>query len=81
MKVIAYGCEYECASAKKTADSVFLYNENGNEIGAFRGISDMSEYTVEDGEWTKQEPIPTQLDRVEAQTTYTAMMTDTLLEV
>lgn len=27
------------------------------------------------------EPEPTQLDRVEAQATYTAMMTDTLLEV
>lgn len=26
-------------------------------------------------------PQPTQLDRIEAQTTYTAMMTDTLLEV
>lgn len=29
----------------------------------------------------EQEPDPTQLDRVEAQVTYTAMMTDTLLEV
>ena len=33
---------------------------------------------IDDGE---PEPEPTQLDRVEAQTTYTAMMTDTLLEV
>lgn len=30
---------------------------------------------------TEPEPAPTQLDRVEAQVTYTAMMTDTLLEV
>ena len=29
----------------------------------------------------KSEPVPSQLDRVEAQLTYTAMMTDTLLEV
>ena len=36
------------------------------------------EYTVEDD--GKPEPAPTQLDRLEAQTTYTAMMTDTLLE-
>lgn len=36
------------------------------------------EYTVEDD--GKPEPAPTQLDRIEAQTTYTAMMTDTLLE-
>ena len=37
------------------------------------------EYTVEDIE----DPIvePTQLDQIEAQVTYTAMMTDTLLEV
>ena len=28
----------------------------------------------------KPEPEPTQLDRIEAQLTYTAMMTDTLLE-
>ena len=37
------------------------------------------EVTVE--EVTDEETEPTQLDRVEAQATYTAMMTDTLLEV
>lgn len=36
------------------------------------------EYTVEDD--GAPEPAPTQLDRIEAQTTYTAMMTDTLME-
>lgn len=36
------------------------------------------EYTIEDD--GEPEPAPTQLDRIEAQTTYTAMMTDTLLE-
>lgn len=30
---------------------------------------------------TEESPEPTQLDRIEAQVTYTAMMTDTLLEV
>ena len=36
------------------------------------------EYTIE---YIPDEPQePTQLDRIEAQTTYTAMMTDTLLE-
>ena len=35
------------------------------------------EYTIEDD--GKPEPAPTHLDRIEAQTTYTAMMTDTLL--
>ena len=36
------------------------------------------EYTIEDD--GKPEPAPTQLDRIESQVTYTAMMTDTLLE-
>ena len=36
------------------------------------------EYTIEDD--GRPEPAPTQLDRIEAQTAYTAMMTDTLME-
>lgn len=39
------------------------------------------EYTIEDDGRPKPDEQPTQLDRVEAQATYTAMMTDTLLEV
>ena len=38
------------------------------------------EYTIEDDGEPEPEPEPTQLDRVEAQAVYTAMMTDTLLE-
>ena len=34
-----------------------------------------------DADYVKPESIPTQLDRIEAQVTYTAMITDTLLEV
>lgn len=49
---------------------------------------DLYEYLYVDGDFIhdplpKQEeetPAPTQLDRVEAQTMYTALMTDTLLE-
>lgn len=48
----------------------------------------VSDYRYVDGEYiydpvyiTDVEEIPTQLDRIEAQVTYTAMMTDTLLEV
>lgn len=37
-------------------------------------------YTIED-DGVEEVAEPTQLDRVEAQVTYTAMMTDTLLEV
>lgn len=36
------------------------------------------EYTVEDN--GKPEPAPTQIDRIEAQVAYTALMTDTLME-
>lgn len=38
------------------------------------------EYTIEDDGQPDPADVPTQLDRVEAQVTYTAMMTDTLLE-
>ena len=38
------------------------------------------EYTIDDDGEPEPEPEPTQLDRVEAQAVYTAMMTDTLLE-
>ena len=36
------------------------------------------EYTIEDD--GKPEPAPTQIDRIEAQVAYTALMTDTLME-
>jgi hypothetical protein len=39
-----------------------------------------SEYAVED-DGIEEIPTPSQLDIIEAQVTYTAMMTDTLLEV
>lgn len=49
---------------------------------------DTADYCYVDGEFiydpipvVETEEIPTQLDRIEAQVAYTAMMTDTLLEV
>lgn len=39
------------------------------------------EYTIEDDGQPDPAAEPTQLDRIEAQVAYTAMMTDTLLEV
>lgn len=36
------------------------------------------EYTIEDD--GEPEPAPTQIDRIEAQVAYTALMTDTLME-
>ena len=52
------------------------WNEANEEIAKAEAYN--GEYTIEDD--GKPEPAPTQLDRIEAQTTYTAMMTDTLME-
>lgn len=64
--------------------------EREAEIVGCLGYGDL---TVEDGKFVdfvprpelipapEEDTTPTQLDRVEAQVTYTAMMTDTLLEV
>lgn len=46
-----------------------------------KGIAHNGEYTVVDDGQAEPAEEPTQLDRVEAQVTYTAIMTDTLLEV
>lgn len=51
------------------------YSEENVEIAKEQSYN--GEYTIEDIPDEPQEP--TQLDRIEAQTTYTAMMTDTLL--
>lgn len=64
-------------------EQVFLrasmpYSEANEELAkreAFNG-----EYTIED-DGVEEVNEPTQLDRMEAQVAYTAMMTDTLLEV
>lgn len=48
-------------------------NEKIAKAEAYKG-----EYTIEDD--GEPEPSPTQIDRIEAQVAYTAMMTETLLE-
>lgn len=55
------------------------YSEKNCETA--RSKSYNGEYTIEDDGEPEPTQEPTQLDRVEAQATYTAMMTDTLLEV
>ena len=62
--------------AIKCSDDVFEVNLAIAQADAYNG-----EYTIEDDGQPEPELEPTQLDRVEAQATYTAMMTDTLLEV
>ena len=52
------------------------------EVAEINGVMTVTKWTagtVPEPE-PEQEPEPTQLDRVEAQVVYTAMMTDTLLE-
>lgn len=51
-------------------------NEERAKAEAYKG-----EYAIEDNGLPEPAETPTQLDRVEAQLAYTAMMTDTLLEV
>lgn len=51
-----------------------------NEVVAARE-ADNGEYTVVDDGQPEPVEAPSQLDAIEAQVTYTAMMTDTLLEV
>lgn len=54
------------------------WNEVNEE--ATKREADNGEYTIED-DGVEEIIEPTQLDIIEAQVTYTAMMTDTLLEV
>lgn len=87
MKIIKYkflSCEVNHGTEEEpNIEQIFLnksmsWNE-GNEETAKREAYN-GEYTVED-DGVEKTVEPTQLDRVEAQVAYTAMMTDTLLEV
>ena len=53
------------------------WNETNEEIAKKEAHN--GEYTIEDDGQPEAESNPTQLDIIEAQVTYTAMMTDTLL--
>lgn len=55
------------------------YSEANEEIAKREAYN--GEYTIEDDGQPEPEAQPTQMDVIEAQVTYTAMMTDTLLEV
>ena len=55
------------------------YTEANEEIAKREAYN--GEYTIEDDGQPEPEAQPTQMDVIEAQVTYTAMMTDTLLEV
>lgn len=54
------------------------WNETNEEIAKLEAYG--GEYIIEDDGQPELNQTPTQLDIIEAQVTYTAMMTDTLLE-
>lgn len=78
MVMTVYGQEIPCQRAEKGADYVRAFDENGVCVFEATKVKSFEGYALEVGAWSEAEP--TQLDRIEAQTTYTAMMTDTLLE-
>ena len=57
----------------------FPWSETNEEIAKREAYN--GEYTIEDDGQPDPADTPSQLDVIEAQVTYTAMMTDTLLEV
>lgn len=80
MKVKIDGFEYLCDSAKRTKTAVII--TNGEHTSTFSGMNVVETAEVIEGKWEYDALAePTQADRIEAQVTYTAMMTDTLLEV
>ena len=85
MKVKIDGAVYECVSAKRTQTEVILTVDgtDGKKYdSSFSGCNIVETAVVIDSAWEHDVfAEPSQADRIEAQVTYTAMMTDTLLEV
>ena len=85
MKLIRYNLctRVNCGTEEKPQWNDILYpvsmpwNEVNEEIAKKEAWN--GEYTIED-DCVEEVATPTQLDIIEAQVTYTAMMTDTLLE-
>lgn len=83
MKVIKYqlctevnrGTEEEPNIEKVCSDVVMAWSAAAEEIA--KKEADGGKYTIEDD--GRPEPEPSQLDRIEAQAAYTALMTDTLI--
>lgn len=74
-KIISY--KFKPATGQPLTEKALDWSEANEEIAKKEAYN--GEYIIEDD--GQPETSPTQLDRVEAQVTYTAMMTDTLLEV
>lgn len=74
---INHGTEEEPKIEQIFLEKSMGWSEANEEIAKKEAYN--GEYTIEDD--GQPEPAPSQLDVIEAQVTYTAMMTDTLLEV
>lgn len=73
---VNHGTEDE-PKIEQVCSAVTLGWSEGNEKIA-KAEAYNGEYTIEDD--GEPEPAPTQIDRIEAQVAYTALMTDTLME-
>lgn len=74
-----YNPETEEVEQQLSLAEVSIKNPTDSDFKKAIEIAYNGEYTIEDD--GTPEPAPSQLDVIEAQVTYTAMMTDTLLEV
>lgn len=72
--------KYKLKNEDGIVQDVGLQYSEGNEA-LVKEIALDGVYTVEDDGMSDPSETPSQLDIIEAQVTYTAMMTDTLLEV
>ena len=79
MKIIKYNLCTELPDGFKTLNAVQMGWSAENEAIA-KAESHNGQYTIEDDGQPDPSSIPSQLDRVEAQVNYTAMMTNTLME-
>ena len=85
MKLTYNGKTYDCVSAEKKQNEIVIHTGkvmDGEDI-VYHIFGDIKfdKVVLEGGTWLNETAEPTQLDIIEAQVTYTAMMTDTLLEV
>ena len=76
---VNYGTEEKPNIVETLYDVAMSWNEINEEIAKKEAYN--GEYTIEDDGQPDPTTEPTQLDVIEAQVAYTAMMTNTLLEV
>jgi hypothetical protein len=76
---VNYGTEEEPKIEEILSPVTMGWNEANEEIAKREAHN--GEYTIEDDGQAEPVNAPSQLDAIEAQVAYTAMMTDTLLEV